>query len=257
MSKKKKLTPNQDKYKELRNRLRRKLKDLGKRGYMPNKSVVLEKFFFGDIPAKVSKKLLDTIEELVKGDNIYDFLHYYSPLKDKYITGRERRKEERQEAARKGWEERRRKARERDRFWEEFDEYYEPTEYWDSLPDEEEIILDKIKDMIETWEPDPKWSPALAELKREDRNLLKSVFDGAINELGKTQVAHNIKGKSEELLQYVNDILYASGDKYKSTGRDGVMLRIQQVRDILYGRASTVRESMDITDLAEQYNEAE
>ena len=257
MARKKKLTPNQDKYKELRNRLRRKLRDLKKRGYIPNKSSILEAWVYDDIPKRVTKSMLQALQGLVQGDTLYGFTHYYSALKDKYISGTERRAEERSEAARKAWETRRRKARERDKFWEEFDDYYEPDEYWESLPYEEELILDKIKEMIETWEPDPKWSPAFAELKRQDRNLLKSVFDGAINELGKIQVAHNIKGKSEELLQYVNDILYASGDKYKSSGRDGVMLRIQQVRDILYGRASTVRESMDITDLAEQFNESE
>jgi len=257
MKQKKKLTPNQDRYKELRNRLKRKVRDLGKRGYMPNKSVVLEKYFFGDIPEKVTKKVLETLEALVKGDNIYDFLHYYSPLKDKYITGRERRKEERSEASRKAWETRRRKALERDQFWEEYDEYYSGEDYWDNLPDEEELILDRILDLIDTWDADPKWSSELTDIKREDKNLLKSVFQGSINELGKSQVARNIRGKSTELLQYVNEILYSSGDKYKKSGRDGVMLRIQQIRDILYGRASTVMESIQITDLAEQFNEAE
>lgn len=257
MARKNKLTPNQDTYKELRRRLKRKLRDLKKRGMTPNRAFN-EEWLGNEIPDKVRKATLEKMRKALK--NIYEFVRYYDPLKEKYISGVERRKQERAEAARKGWEKRREDAMKIDQFWEDFDEYrdvYESYEYWGSLPNEEMLILEEVEHQILTWEASPTWSEELKAIKREDRNLLKSILDGAINELGRTQVAHNIKGRSEELLQYVNDVLYSSGDKFKRSGRDGVMNRIQQIRDILYGRPSTVEESIELTRLAESLNEGE
>lgn len=254
MSKKNKLTPNQDKYKELRRRLKRRLSDLKKRGMTPNKAFK-ENWVSEEIPEKVNKSLLEKMQKALK--NIYQYVRYYDPLKEVYISGEERRKQERSEASRKGWERRRETAMKIDQFWEEFDNEQEQYNYFHNLPDEETMILDQVEEMILNWEASPTWSNELKEIKREDRNLLKSIFDGAVNELGRTQVAHNISGRSEELLQYVNDVLYASGDKFKRSGRDGVMNRIQQIRDILYARSSTVEESIELTRLAERLNEGE
>lgn len=254
MSKKNKLTPNQDKYKELRRRLKRKLRDVKKRGMTPNRAFN-EEWLGDEIPEKVRKSTLEKMQKALK--NIYEFVRYYDPLKEVYISGVERRKQERSEASRKGWEKRREDAMKIDQFWEEFDSEQEQYNYFSNLPDEETMVLDQVEEMILNWEASPTWSNELQEIKREDRNLLKSIFDGAVNELGRTQVAHNISGRSEELLQYVNDVLYASGDKFKRSGRDGVMNRIQQIRDILYGRSSTVEESIELTRLAERLNEGE
>lgn len=254
MSKKNKLTPNQDKYKELRRRLKRRLSDLKKRGMTPNKAFK-ENWVSEEIPEKVTKSLLEKMQKALK--NIYQYVRYYDPLKEVYISGEERRKQERSEASRKGWERRRETAMKIDQFWEEFDNEQEQREYFNSIPNEEDLILKYAEDLINNWQPDPRWSPELQAIKTEDRNLLKSVLDGAIAELGRTQVARNVNKHAEEFLSLVNEILYVSGSKYKETGREGVRYAIQRIRDILYDSASTVRESIELTELAEQLNEGE
>ena len=256
MARKNKLTPNQDKYKELRNRLRRKLRDLKKRGMTPNRAFN-ENWLGEEIPKTVRKSELEKMQKALK--NIYEYVRYYDPLKEVYIIGTERRRQERAEASRKAWETRRRKARERDQFWEEFDEQFPEVteEYYDSLPEFKLQILEQIEDMIDEWQPAPTWSSELNSLKTEDKNLLKSIFDGARSSLGDEQLATNIQQNSVELLSLLNQIMYESGNKYKLSGRDGIHFAIQRVRDIFYGRASTVRESMELTDFAERINEAE
>ena len=258
MSKKNKLTPNQDKYKELQRRLKRKLRDVKKRGFTPNRAM-REEWTNPELPKGITKRQIERLKSVL--ENIYDYVRYYNPLTDQYISGTERRKQERSESSRKSWETRReniRKAKEeRDRFWEDYYDEYEPDEYWDSLPDEGDLILNQVEEMIANWDADPRWSPELAEIKREDKNLLQSVIDGAIAEQGRTQVAKNINDNSGEFLQLVNQILYESGDKFKRSGREGVQYAIQRVRDIVYGRASTVRESIELTELAEKLNESE
>ena len=254
MSKKNKLTPNQDKYKELRRRLKRKLRDVKKRGMTPNRAFN-EEWLGDEIPEKVRKSTLEKMQKALK--NIYEFVRYYDPLKEVYISGVERRKQERSEASRKGVKKRREDAMKIDQFWDDFDNEQEQRDYFNSIPYEEDLILRQAEDLINNWQPDPRWSPELQAIKREDRNLLKSVLDGAIADLGRTQVARNVNKHAEEFLSLVNEILYVSGSKYKDTGREGVRYAIQRVRDILYDSASTVRESIELTELAEQLNEGE
>lgn len=256
MSKKNRLTPNQEKYAELQKRLKRKLRDVGKRGFVPNTKVIKP---VAELPKIVRKKDIEKIEKQIK--NIYDYVKYYDPVKDTYISGEERRKQERVEAARKGWEKRREKAAkaERDRFfYPDYDDgYYDEEDGEYNLPSEEDLIIQQVEDMISNWEVSPKWSSELQDIKREDKNLLRSVFTGAINTLGKEQVARNIQGRTTELLHYINEILYQSGNKRRNSGREGVRYAVQQCRDIFYGRASTVEESRELTELAEKLNESE
>lgn len=261
MSKKKKLTPNQDKYKELQRRLKRKLRDVKKRGFTPNRAMK-EEWLNPEVPKGITKRQIEKLQSALS--NIYDYVRYYNPLTDQYISGTERRKQERSEASRKSWETRRENIRrakeERDRFW---DEYYDVMEqgdyegYFDDVPDESELILDQVKSMINSWQPDPRWSNQLTSIKQEDVNILDSILMGAIGEQGTVQVARNINENGTELLQLINQILYESGNKFKLSGREGVRYSIQRVRDIIYGRASTVRESIELTELAEKLNESE
>ena len=65
MSKKNKLTPNQDKYKELRRRLKRKLRDVKKRGMTPNRAFN-EEWLGDEIPEKVRKPMLEKMEKALK-----------------------------------------------------------------------------------------------------------------------------------------------------------------------------------------------
>lgn len=247
-------------YEDLAKKLKRKAKDINQRGY----TITLP-----EEPKEIDTKAYRKLQKIYK--NIYEFARYYDPLQDKYIKGTERRKQERSIASRKGWETRRANAAMK--FWEEHrksdtesfadiakrerEVKGKPKSDFTDLPSEEEAIFNTVYDWIEHWEVSPIWSSELASLKREDRNMLKSVIDGAVAALGKMQVCLNLKGKTSEFMSLVQEVLYASGTKFKDDGRQGIQERINHIAAILWGRPLTVNESIELTSLAESMNEYE
>ena len=270
MSKKKKLTPNQDKYKELQKRLKRKLRDVKKRGFEPNRAFK-DEWLNNEVPKRVTPQMLKKLQDVIEiKDKIYQYLKYYSPLRDEYIGGEERRKEERKEVARKIWEARRenpKRALERDNYWYDEEPYYldpfgeySSKQYVQRIPDEDEKTFNKIMDMINNWSPDPKWSDELAGIKEEDKNQLKSVLDGAIAELGLEQVKANIAKHETEIIAIISEVLYESGNKFRrfsGSGREGVRKSIDKLATHFAGRPLTVAESRRLSEQTESLNESE
>lgn len=264
----KKPTANQTAYMELVAQIKRKFKNIGKRGYVP-----LDNVYKDETPKRVLQKELSRLKNVA--ENIYQFAKYYNPLTDKYIIGTERRKQERSEASRKGWETRReneakRRAEEIER--EQKEKGYDngvneddlkkrarkQAEDEQGLPRETEVAFKQIEDMINNWSSSSLWSEELKRIKTNDRNTLKSVLDGAVSSLSKEQVIRNCIGNEYELIGIVQRVLYASGSTYKEySAREGVQIDIQKFTEILYGRPLTVAESKDITDMMERMNEGE
>lgn len=265
----KKPTANQTAYMELVAEIKRKFKNISKRGYVP-----LDNVYKDETPKRVLQKELSRLKNVA--ENIYQFAKYYNPLTDKYIIGTERRKQERSEAARKGWETRReneakRRAEEIER--EQKEKGYDnggvneddlkkrarkQAEDEQGLPRETEVAFNQIEDLINNWTESILWSEELKRIKRADRNTLKSVLDGAINSLGREQVIRNCVNHERDLIDIVNRVLYGSGSKYKEySAREGVQIDINKFTEILYGRPLTVAESKDISDMMERMNEGE
>lgn len=272
----KKPTANQTAYMELVAEIKRKFKNISKRGYVP-----LDNVYKDETPKRVLQKQLTKLKNIA--ENIYQFAKYYDPLKDSYIVGTERRRQEYSEAARKGWETRR--ANEAKRRAEEIAKEEieaekakqeqgqedggvneedikrkarKQAEDEQGLPRETEIAFKQIEDLINNWTPSSLWSEELKRIKTTDRNTLKSVFDGAISSLGREQVIRNCIGNEFELISIVQRVLYTSGSTYKDySAREGVQIDIQKFTEILYGRPLTVAESKDITDMMERMNEGE
>lgn len=265
----KKPTANQTAYMELVAEIKRKFKNISKRGYVP-----LDNVYKDETPKRVLQKELSRLKNVA--ENIYQFAKYYNPLTDKYIIGTERRKQERSEAARKGWETRReneakRRAEEIER--EQNEKGYDnggvneddlkkrarkQAEDEQGLPRETEVAFNQIEDLINNWTESILWSEELKRIKRADRNTLKSVLDGAINSLGREQVIRNCVNHERDLIDIVNRVLYGSGSKYKEySAREGVQIDINKFTEILYGRPLTVAESKDISDMMERMNEGE
>ena len=304
----KKPTANQTAYMELVAEIKRKFKNIGKRGYVP-----LDNVYKDETPKRVLQKQLRNLKNVV--ENIYQFAKYYDPLKDSYIIGTERRKQERAEAARKGWETRRaneakRRAeelireqlekqraddllRKQQEEWEkkwneplpEFEELTdEEYEEWERqefermerereqrkkareqaedefhLPREIDQVLSMIEDLVNHWDESITWSESLKNVKRADKDTLKNILDGAIQSLGREQVAMNCLEHQDDLMDIVNRVLYESGDKYKQygidSGRTGVQRDLNKFRELLYGRSLTVDESREISEIMERFNE--
>lgn len=271
----KKPTANQTAYMKLVAQIKRKFKNIGKRGYVP-----LDNVYKDETPKRVLQKDLTNLKNVV--ENIYQFAKYYDPLKDSYIIGTERRKQERSEALRKGWETRRANeakrrseeilAKQLEQAWQEEQERKEwedierqererarrQAESEFNLPRETEVAFNQIEDLINNWTESILWSEELKRIKRNDRNTLKSVLDGAINSLGREQVIRNCVNHERDMIDIVNRVLYGSGSKYKEySAREGVQIDINKFTEILYGRPLTVAESKDISDMMERMNEGE
>ena len=260
MAKKEKLTDLQREYKDLANKLKRKIKDINKRGYVITMPEV----------KRVTKRTIDKLKEIQ--ENIYAYAKYYDPILNKYVSGEVRRKQERIIAARKGWEKRR--MNEAMRYFEEHpmtDEKFKDLvgkrreaqsgersaklSGIEAYPNEALEILRKVNKMIEDWQPLPEWSAWLSSLKRQDRNALKAIIDGAINEFGWKQCAKNIKAEATWFFNLSEHILYESESRKGGSSRDEIRRDLIEVATIIRGRALTVEESIDITDLEEELNE--
>jgi len=272
----KKPTANQTAYMELVAEIKRQFKRIGKRGYVP-----LDNVYKDETPKYINQKLLDKLKKAV--ENIYQFAKYYDPLKDSYIIGTERRKQEYSERSRKGWETRR--ANEAKRRAEELAKEQieaekakkeqgqkeaeineedirrkarKQAEDEQGLPREAEVAFEQIKSLIDNWAPSSLWSEELKRIKTNDRNQLKSTFEGAINSLGREQVVRNCLNHETELIDIVHRVLYLSGSTYKDySAREGVQIDIRKFTEIIWGRPLTVAESKEVSDMMERLNEGE
>lgn len=284
------LTPKQQQYdkeyKALVNKLKRKAKDINKRGYTIPEDLIPE------MPKKRFQSYLQQLKERI--ENIYDYVYYVKQETGEYFTGLQRRGQERREAAQKAVQKRKRNENIRaiEQFERDFKKFYEenreaieegdylripednknlrnrpenvfkpprkPTqEELDTLPHEAEIILDRIYSEIERWQPDPRWSSQLKSIKRDDTNQLRSVIDGAINQLGREQVIRNLAANAEEFEALCMEIMYVSGSARVELGREGVRIDLVKITQFVWGRSLTVEESQILQHQAEMYNEYE
>ena len=98
-------------------------------------------------------------------------------------------------------------------------------------------------------------SKTVQDLKGDDRNIILASLEAAISAQGREQVAMNIE--QSNMTDLLNDILYASGSKSNTIGREGFQAKVDQISRILFGRAITLDESIYITYRSEQLNEGE
>lgn len=235
-------------------RIKRFIKSAEKRGYTFSESAI------PSLPKKITEKTLQRFEA-IRPQQLYKKSVYVSPTGTK-VKGTKRRTEERSISAKKA-------AETRKRFYEERKYKYDTTpdesfyidssgEYFiDYAPDVTTLVLDTVKSMIDNWTPDSRWSKELAKLKEHDVNILRNILNSAIAELGERQVALNCENHAEEIITIANQVLYESGNSFKQTGRDGMQVQIQRFAAIIRGKPLTVSESIELTSLAEEYQDVE
>lgn len=118
-------------------------------------------------------------------------------------------------------------------------------------------VLAEVRELIDTWEPMPFWSAAFANIKQNDLNIVRNMFEGKIREVGEEQLAANLQAKAEEIKQLVEEILYASGSKEHdiNTGRSNTNYNLNRLASIINGGPLTPEQARDIQDMQE-YNES-
>lgn len=131
---------------------------------------------------------------------------------------------------------------------------YKPFRMDIDFPDEPPrivaAILNHVRELIRMWQPKLEWSDKFAEIKRQDKNTIERLLDGAIAEDGEVKVAMNLESNAEEAIRLVEAILYGnSGDA--RDGGDYARASIVAFGRIIKGRALTMEESIDLTEFAD------
>lgn len=132
----------------------------------------------------------------------------------------------------------------------------EPTDPWDDYsfpPSEVDNVLANIEEQLNRWSPSPNWTPSLAGVKENDKNIVQSMYEGALSEYGREGLAQILQGKASQINSLLGEILYASGDK-EGNFKDGntrVNFDINLFASLLNDKPLSIHQSERLTDLAE------
>ena len=127
----------------------------------------------------------------------------------------------------------------------------------EELPHFSDIALSNLESEISGWQAKEYWTPGLTQVKERERNKAQRILQGAINKLGRDQVARNCEANAFELNDIIANILYGSG-KIEGNFKDSrtqVNEDLVRFRNICYGEESmTQQEAIELSD-AMEYNE--
>lgn len=182
MAKKRNITPNRAEYNKQVKRIQQFKRRAEKRGFS----------FDIDIPTpkRVTKQAIERLKSLTP-EELYKKGQYIDALTGQIMSGTEGKKLERQRAAQKGLETKRKKK----------------------LPKIDYTILRNVKKIIGQWSPNAGWSEYWQEEKTKQKNILSKILDGAISQHGEANVAKRLQNHAEEVVFVVEKILYDSKDE--------------------------------------------
>ena len=115
-------------------------------------------------------------------------------------------------------------------------------------PSDVDDILTNVEELLTGWQPVSTWTESYANLKRKDTNILRNILTGAINSIGREQVARNCQRYAALVKDLAFHICYGSSDfKWNTIEGD-----ITAIAAIIYGRTLDVAESRIVEDAREQ-----
>lgn len=198
-------------YKKEITKIKRRIHNIEKRGY----EVGISRDF--TIPKKVGKRELERLQKQYTLENIYQEATYTAPTGEQ-ISGKERRKQERSEASKRGALTRKYKQ----------STYpdYDYSDWWSDEPVEEaDTILDNLNellDRINNWSTEQiqgidsasKWyAQNIIARKERDKEQLKWAIETLIEQNGKRFTARSIEYNADEIFQIADDIMYKTYDE--------------------------------------------
>lgn len=241
--KKKKLTTNQEAYNKELKRIKAFIRRAEKRGYV-----------FDYTPPergeRVTNKKLKAIKE-VKPDFLYSKAKYYTY--SGYISGELARFNERSNAAKKAAKTRAQKNKLKEKLEPTTPEI--PIAEEQVLPEFSQVVYDNVMEELDKWEPMDKWTKYFKQKKEHDKNVIKSVIEGAIQRDGLQEVAQRLEDHAIEINELLQEILYGSGGgDINKSGRININLKITRLAQIIIGRTLTTTENKDLTEQAESFD---
>lgn len=262
--------------KRRRNNAKRLVSSASKRGYSFPENIIPE------LPKNITEGTLRKFKKYTP-EYLYSKAVYVSP-EGIEITGSKRRTAERSESSKKAAEKRATYYSNKEPtisfqdYIEQYTDESEPPDYSQFLRDyqeqygegtaptpEDDTVLRRIEDMIDSWAPSAEWTHIstltgpLSDYKEDDKNKLKSALLSALFEQGRNEVAKRAQKNADQLIYLANRVLYESGSSYKTRGVEGVNRDIQLFKTLLTGVTPTVQESQEFSYEAERlslpYNE--
>lgn len=159
-----KLTPNQQKWKELVRKINRRIRNIEKRGYEVDIDIPEQ-------PKRITKKMLNSFERLGSLENIYKNAEYIDQETGEVLSGEEGRRLERSRAARKG------------RLRKEYNEQ-DRLKFVD-------VVISTYREYILSF-------------PTKVSNIVLHALNNAINSAGKEAVALALQEKTESLSDFLN-----------------------------------------------------
>lgn len=110
-----------------------------------------------------------------------------------------------------------------------------------------QVILDNLREEIESWNADPSWSEFFKISKEIDRNKARNILEGAVSQYGEEVVAMNCEGNATKLHNLLDFILYGSEGRAKAS-IDSALVEFML---LVTGKTPTAIEAMEISDYEE------
>lgn len=204
--------------KELR-RIKRFVKAAEKRGYTFSDNVI------PSMPKKITVGTLRKVQKITP-KTLYQKA-VYTTLAGKKISGTARKKQEQINAAKKS-----------------------------AYTQKAKRVLRTVREMLNSWAPDPRWTKPLADIKENAKNSVESILEGAINRLGEKQVAYNLEKNAKEVIKLVEEIIYGkSGRAFREGGLQDIQKNLARFMTLCYDSPITVDQAQKYGDEEETADE--
>lgn len=215
----KKMSELERQYKKQVKRIRQFINRNTKRGFN------FADFKMPEQPKTITAKSVQRLKSITP-QKLYQKAKFYDVLKDKYISGTQAVKQKRKRAAQKAAQTKRLKKLEQ-----------APNRKELAIPKVSDVILQNIEEVVNRWQPMSDWQPWVAQYKERDKNILASTLRGAIDQLGREQVARNVEAKADAVIELTWEICYGTSDAEK------VQMDLVMMSNILWGRTISAEQT--------------
>lgn len=234
-AKRKPLSTNKQLYKKQEKRIKSFYRRAEKRGYRFDTKEIF------DVTKTITQKELKRLSQLTPR-KLYETATYLDPMSGKTVSGTEGRVIERRAAYYKGREKQMATPYTPIQYDDDYYSWMYEHQYDYTPPDTTTDILQNVEelfDIIGSYEHKESWSPDFRRIKTNDKNMLVNMLNGAIQQLGREQVALNIESNANELKNQIEAVLYGnSGNK-----KDGVQPNLLKIHEMLFQRAPNMSEA--------------
>lgn len=220
------VTKNQKIWEKETKRLEKWLQQMQKKGY-----VFTGYYIIPEKPKRITNKQLQNIKSITP-KILKSYLAWYDESKQQWVYGNKAVKAQRDYSKKIKLRESARK---------------EINKLKDTAPQEADIVIQNFVNLLDSFEPDVRWSNWLIEIKLKQISQIKWELQQAIKTQGKSAVAKKIQDNAKEIYEIAEKIMYDS--KEESVQHN--LLRLHE----LINNDITIQDRIKDSETMEYYNE--